>query len=303
MEQTQSFRFFNRGLNPATRLAIFVLLSLLLMFVDARYRYLDVVRQAVSLVTYPLQRVLMVPGEVWSDIGGFVALQGSLADENAKMRRQVSADAVRLMELQSLKAENRHLRELLTVMQHADYPMLSADIVYAERDVFRRKLFLDKGMQASVQAGQVVVDDIGVVGQITRVYPLLSEVTLITDKDHAVPVQVLRSGFRAVVFGSGDTGDLTLRFVPASADIKEGDVLVTSGIDGTYPPGLPVAKIEHVERDPAFPFLHIRCTPVAGVDRHKELLILSGLARLPEVPASAVESEGEKPRRGRKARP
>jgi rod shape-determining protein MreC len=302
MEETQSFRFFNRGLGLASRLAIFVLLSLLLMFVDARLRYLDVVRQAVSVVTYPLQRVLMVPGDVWGDVSGFVVLQNNLVSEDAKLRRQVAADAVRLQELQSIKAENQHLRELLTVEQHADYPMQPAEIVYAERDVFRRKLFLSKGMQANVQAGQVVVDDIGVVGQVTRVYPLLSEVTLITDKDHAVPVQVLRSGFRAVVFGSGDTGDLTLRYIPASADIKEGDVLLTSGIDGTYPPGLPVAKIEHVERDPAFPFLHIQCVPVAGVDRHKELLILSGLAKLPELPASSVEAT-DKSRHGKRSKP
>jgi rod shape-determining protein MreC len=302
MEQGQSFRFFNRGPGPAVRLAFFVLLSLLLLFVDARYRYLEVARKALSVVTYPLQRAVSAPGELMDRAGDYLVLQGHLVSDNAKMRQQISADSVRLQQLQVLQAENQHLRELLAVRQHSDYPMQMAEIVYTERDIFKRKLFLDLGMQANVQPGQVVMDDIGVVGQVTRVYPLMSEVTLITDKDHAVPVQVLRNGLRAVVFGSGDTGDLALRYMPVSADIKEGDILVTSGIDGTYPPGLPVARVSHIERDPAYPFSRIQCTPIAGVDRQRQLLILSGLQKLPEPPASE-ETGADKPRRGKRGKP
>ena len=175
--------------------------------------------------------------------------------------------------------------------------------MYTERDIFKRKLFLDKGAQANVLAGQVVMDDSGVVGQVTRTYPWLSEVTLVTDKDHAVPVQVLRSGLRAVVFGSGDTSKLALRYMPTSADIQEGDVLVTSGIDGTYPPGLPVAKVSSIERDPAYPFSRILCTPVAGVDRMRQLLILSGLPKLPEHPEAVVETATDKIKKGRRKKP
>ena len=129
------------------------------------------------------------------------------------------------------------------------------------------------------------MDDVGIVGQVTRVYPWLSEVTLITEKDHAVPVQVLRNGLRAIVFGAGDTSQLSLRYMPVSADIQNDDVLVTSGIDGTYPPGIPVAKVIKIERDPAYPFANVTCLPVAGVDKHRHLLILSSMPKLPERPA------------------
>jgi len=299
MEQTQSFRFFNRGPSPAVRLVFFSLLSLLLLFVDARYRYLESARSVLSVLTYPLQRIVATPGALWQQADSFFTLQGSLLHDNAQLRQQRTVDAVQLQQLPVLQAENKHLRELLAVQQRAAYPTQLAEIVYVERDIFKRKLFLDKGAQANVQAGQVVMDDIGVVGQVTRVYPWLSEVTLLTDKDHAVPVQVLRNGLRTVVFGSGDTGDLVLRYMPNSADIVEGDILVTSGIDGTYPPGLPVAKVGRIERDPAYPFARIHCFPMAGVDSQRQLLILSGLPILPERPEAVPETGADKPKRGR----
>jgi rod shape-determining protein MreC len=303
MEQAQSFRFFNRGPSPAVRLVFFSLLSLLLLFVDARYRYLESTRSVLSILTYPLQRVVAMPGALWQQADSFFTLQSSLQRDNIQMRKQHTVDAVQLQQLQVLQAENQHLRELLAVQQRAAYPTQLAEIVYAERDIFKRKLFLDKGAQANVQAGQVVMDDIGVVGQVTRVYPWLSEVTLITDKDHSVPVQALRNGLRMVIFGSGDTGGLTLRYMPNSADIREGDILVTSGIDGTYPPGLPVAKVGHIEHDPAYPFARIQCSPLGGVDRQRQLLILSGLPKLPERPEATVENGADKPKRGRGRKP
>jgi rod shape-determining protein MreC len=148
----------------------------------------------------------------------------------------------------------------------------------------------------------VVMDETGIIGQVTRVYPWLSEVTLITDKDHAVPILVMRTGLRAVVFGSGDISNLSLRYMPISSDIKVDDVLVTSGIDGTYPPGLPVAKITQIERDPAYPFAKISCAPIAGVDQQRQLMIISGLHKLPEMPVSVpklIESKGKKIKRSK----
>ncbi|MDE2117599.1 MAG: rod shape-determining protein MreC [Betaproteobacteria bacterium] len=303
MEHTQSFRFFNRGPSPAVRLVFFLLLSLLLLFVDARYQYLEFARSGISVMIYPLQRLVAVPGMLWHQADAFLVLQGNLVRDNAQLRQQHGEDAARLQQLQVLQAENDHLRQLLAVQQRADYPMQLAEIVYTERDIFKRKLFLDKGTQANVLAGQVVMDDSGIVGQVTRVYPWLSEVTLVTDKDHPVPVQVLRNGLRAIVFGSGDTSELALRYMPISSDIREGDMLVTSGIDGTYPPGLPVARVSHIERDPAYPFARILCTPVAGVDRQRQLLILSGLPKLPERPEAVAENATDKSRKGRRRKP
>jgi rod shape-determining protein MreC len=265
-------------------LVFFVVLSLLLLFVDARFKYLESTRTVISIIVYPFQRLTTLPGAVWQQVGTYFDTQSRLVQENAQMREQHSADAAQLNLLKVLQAENAQLHNLLEVPQRVNYPMQMAEIIYVERDIFKRKLFVNKGSKSDVQLGQVVMDDIGIVGQVTRVYPWLAEVTLVTDKDHAVPVQVLRNGIRSVVFGSGDISELALRYMPVSSDIQNGDVLVTSGIDGTYPAGLPVAKVIKIERDPAYPFARITCAPMAGVDRNRYLLIVSSVPQLPPRP-------------------
>jgi len=306
MDSTQSFRFFNRGPSAAVRLIFFALLSLMLLFIDARYKHLESIRTVLALPIQPLQRLATnlttQPGIWWDQLNAYIDSQGNLARENMQLRQDHTAYATQLLQLEVLQAENAHLRQLFDVSEHAGFPMQMAEIVYVERDIFKRKVFVDKGSQKNVVAGQVVMDEIGVIGQVTRVYPWLSEVTLITDKDHAVPIQVLRTGLRAVVFGSGDISSLTLRYMPISSDIQVDDVLVTSGIDGTYPPGLPVAKITQIERDPAYPFARILCTPLAGVDQQRQLMIISGLHKLPELPsaeAKTADSKGKKSKRSK----
>lgn len=266
------------------RLVFFVVLSLLLLFVDARFKYLESTRTVVSVLIYPFQRLSTLPGMAWQSVSTYFETQGHLLQENSRLREQHSVDTTQLNLLQVVQAENAQLHKLFEVPQRVNYPMQMAEIIYVERDIFKRKLFVSKGTRANVQPGQVVMDDIGIVGQVTRVYPWLSEVTLVTDKDHAVPVQILRNGIRAVVFGSGDINELALRYMPVSSDIQTGDELVTSGIDGTYPAGLPVAKVIKIERDPAYPFARITCVPMAGVDRHRYLLIVSGQPQLPPLP-------------------
>ena len=266
------------------RLVFFVVLSFMLLFVDAHFKYLESARSVVSIVVYPLQRLTMLPAELWQGASIYFDTQSRLILENAHLSQQHSVDMVQLNSLQVLQGENDHLHGLLEVPKRVSYPMQAAEIAYVGRDIFNRKIVLNKGSKANVQPGQIVMDDIGVVGQVTRVYPWLSEVTLITDKDHAVPVQILRNGMRAVVFGAGNISDLALRYMPISSDIQTGDELVTSGIDGTYPPGLPVARVKKIERDPAYPFASIECEPLAGVDRNRYLLIVSGLPQLPSLP-------------------
>jgi len=300
MEYTQSSPFFNRGPSAVVRLVVFSLLSLLLMFVDARYQYLELVRTTLSVPIHSLQRLATLPVDLWQHAGTYLVTQDSLVRNHAQLLQQHTVDAAQLQQLQVLQTENEHLRNLLQLQQKADYAMQLAEIVYVERDIFQRKVLLDKGAQANVLVGQVVMDDSGIVGQVTRVYPWLSEVTLITDKDHAVPIQVLRNGLRTVVFGSGNIGELTLRYMPISADIQEGDVLVTSGIDGTYPPGLPVARVTRIERDPAYPFARVQCAPIAGVDRQRQLLIVSGLPQLPERPQAVEEVPSNQPNKDRR---
>ena len=295
MEENQPLRFFNRGPSPAVQLGLFVLLSLLLLLVDVRYRYLESIRSGITVLIYPLQRLVTAPSVLWHDVENFIVSYNRLVRDNAELRLQHTLDAAQLQQLQVLKAENQHLRNLLMVQKRADHSMQLAEIMYVARDIFNRKVFLDKGAQANVLAGQIVIDDSGIVGQVTRVYPWTSEVTLITDKNHSVPVQVLRNGLRTVVFGSGDTSELALRYMPVSSDIQNGDVLVTSGIDGTYPPGLPVARVIHVERDPAYPFARILCSPIAGVEKRCQLLILSTILKFPERPDEVLQGVVEKP--------
>ncbi len=291
LEDTRTLRFFNRGPSGGARLVFFALLSLLLLFVDARYQYLESTRRVIAVIIYPFQKLTALPGEMISGVSSYFSLQNNLIAENAQLHLQHDADSAQLQKEQTLLAENAQLRALLELKQRATYTMQAAQIVYLERDLFKRKLFVDKGAQANVQPGQAVVDNIGVVGQVTRVYPWLSEVTLVTDKDNAVPIQVVRNGLRAVVFGSGNISELELRYQPVSADIEVGDELVTSGMDGTYPPSLPVAKVIKVERDPAYPFSHIICVPLAGVDRHRTLLIVSSVPPLTERPMAEDDNK------------
>lgn len=306
MDQTQSFQFFNRGPSPLARLIFFGLLSLLLLFIDARYRQLESIRYLLSLPIQPLQRLVTTlynePGILWDDFSTYIDSQGNLARENQQLRQQQSVYATQLLQLQILQTENTQLRKLLDVSEHADFPMQMAEIVYVERDIFKRKVFVDKGSQKNVAAGQVVMDETGVIGQVTRVFPWLSEVTLITDKDHAVPIQVLRTGLRAVVFGSGDISNLSLRYMPISSDLQVGDILVTSGIDGTYPPGLPVAKVTQIERDPAYPFARISCIPLAGVDQQRQLMIISGLHKLPALPTAETKTTDVKTKKAKRGK-
>ncbi|MGA8863822.1 MAG: rod shape-determining protein MreC [Gallionella sp.] len=294
IDNTQSLQFFNRGPSPVVRLVFFAVLSLLLLFVDARYRYLESTRSALSVLISPIQRLATLPGALWQQAGDFFITQSKqrdLAQQNEQLKLQHESDAAQLLKLKALELENQHLRGLDALPIRGDYTTSLAEVIYAERDVFRRKVLVNKGSEADVRLGQVVMDDVGIVGQITRVYPWLSEVTLITEKDQAVPVQVQRNGLRTIVFGSGDTSQLSLRYMPASADIQNGDILVTSGIDGTYPPGIPVARVIKIEHDPAYPFLNVTCLPIAGVDNHRHLLILSGLPKLPNRPDEKSPAE------------
>jgi rod shape-determining protein MreC len=286
LEDTRTLRFFNRGPSAVARLVFFSVLSLLLLFVDARYQYLESTRQVISIIIYPFQRLTALPGEMWDGVTSFVTLQSHLVAENEQLHLQHDADSAQLKQMETVLSENAQLRALLEVKQRAEYSVQAAQIVYLERDIFKRKLFVDAGEQNGVQAGRAVVDNSGVVGQVTRTYPYLSEVTLVTDKDNVVPVQVVRTGLRAAVFGSGNLSELDLRYQPVDVDIQIGDELVTSGMDGTYPPALPVAKVIRVERDPAYPFARIACVPLAGVDRHRTLLIVSGLPAMPPRPAA-----------------
>jgi rod shape-determining protein MreC len=281
--------FFSRGPAPLVRLGFFVSLAVLLMVLDARFRYAESLRQAVALLVYPLQRTALAPVELFNAAADFFTTQVALKRENDELKVKRLQAANDLLTLEALRAENAQLRRLLEARERLPRTSTLAEILYQGRDPFSRKVVLDKGLQQGIQAGQAVIDDIGVIGQVTRTHLLLSEVTLITDKEQRTPVQVVRNGLRAIIYGGGDRGTLDLSYMAANADIQADDVLVTSGIDGTYPAGLPVAKVSRIERDAAYSFAKITCVPTAGTDRNRQVLVLSREAILP-LPSAEPES-------------
>lgn len=278
--------FFKRGPSLLARLSFFTVLSLILLYADARFHYMESMRKVVAIVLYPLQQIADMPGELTSRVGSFFVTQASLQRDNERLSRENVLNSGLLQTQQALVAENRHLRELLDMRERVEQTSVSAEILFFGRDPFSRKVIVDKGSAQGIEEGAAAVDDTGLIGQVTRAFPWTAEVALITDREQVVPVQIVRNGLRAVVFGIGYDGALDLRFMPVNADIENGDVLVTSGIDGVYPAGLPVAVVSNIERNAAYPFAKITCTPSAGVNRHKQVLVLSRLAPLPEYPAA-----------------
>jgi rod shape-determining protein MreC len=287
--------FFKTGLPPLLRLAIFSSLSILLMVLDGYFGYLNPLRQALAVVINPLQHAANAPARLARDVGDFFVVQNKLRAENGDLKQLQLQLSGQVLQFQALQAENAHLRGLLKAQQRFPQRAQMAEVLYSERDPFSRKIIIDRGSLHNVKPGEAVTDNLGVVGQVTRVYPVVSEVTLITDKDQAVPVQSLRNGLRTVVAGNGQDGLLNVPFTPMSADIQPGDQFVTSGIDGIYPPGLPVAVVTKVERNAAYPFAKIVCAPSAGVDKQRQLLVISTAAPvLPPKPSSEEETLGKR---------
>jgi rod shape-determining protein MreC len=292
--------FFNRGPAPLVRLTFFVSLAILLMVLDARFRYAENVRQVVALAAYPIQRAAMAPVDLFHAVADYFSSTAALREENAAVRTRQLRDAQDLLTLEALQEENKQLRRLLDAQERLPRKAVFAEILYAARDPFSRKVVIDKGSQHGIAPGQPVIDDVGVIGQVTRAYLLMSEVTLLSDKDQAIPLQVLRNGLRAVGYGGAEGGMLDLRFIAANADIQNGDVLVSSGIDGTYPPGLPVATVARIERDSAYAFARITLVPTAGTDRFRQVLVLSNDATIPPPPPEAAARKPPKAKRSRK---
>lgn len=290
---------FRTGLTPLARLMVFSILSVVLLIADARFNYLTPLRQAVGVILYPLQRIAAAPAALGSRIADFFVSHASLREDKERLSVQNLELATAAQRTAALQEENKRLRGLLDMRERIATPSLAAEILYAARDPFSRKVMIDRGQLGGIEAGRPVADHVGIIGQVTRVYPWLSEVTLITDKSQLVPVLNVRTGLRAVMSGTGDEGRLELRFIPLTADFQPGDQLVTSGIDGTYPPGLPVAEVTDVQRDTAFLFASIACKPLASPSAGTQVLVLG---RQPELPERPVEQPATAPAKKKKGR-
>jgi rod shape-determining protein MreC len=271
-------------------------MSLALLVLDARFRYADGLRSGLALIAYPLQRAATAPIDFFAAVGAYFSTQAQLVEDNAALRAKALALAQDAQRYGAAEAEVAQLRRLIGAAEKLPVKSIPAEVLYASRDPYSHKMFINAGAQHGVAPGSPVADESGLVGQVTRVHPLLSEVTLITDQDQAIPVQVVRSGLRAIAFGSGPAGTLELRFMASTAEIQNGDELVTSGIDGTYPAGVPVATVTRIERDAELSFTRVVCKPSAGVDRGRYVLILSDPSVRPPRP-----EEAKKDRRAEKA--
>jgi rod shape-determining protein MreC len=284
--------------------------SVAMFVLDMRFHTLDLLRQGVSIVTDPLQRLAQSPLRLaFEGMDYFRALEAAREENRAHQAARLRA-APDLARIGQLEAENAHLRRLLALRERDRVSGQAATILYSARDPFSRRVYLDKGMQHGLQQGQPIIDDAGIVGQVTQVFPFSAEVTLLTDKAQAVPVQILRTGQRSIAFGLGD-GQMTLRYMPVNADVVVGDLLVTSGLDGVYPSGFPVATVTHVERDSAYAFANIVATPAAAVESHGMVMALDYRSEMPPRPPEASEGAGQgaspsrrrNPRAGRAANP
>jgi rod shape-determining protein MreC len=266
---------FNQGVSARARLGILSLLAIALLLVDARLRALDAVRQGLEVALYPFERALLWPRDAGHRFADYLSTVANLSRENADLRRAMLGSAQKNLATQQLEAENAQLRRLVGIRDRATGQATAVEVLYESRDRFTRKFVVDRGSSGGIVAGSPVIDDLGVVGQVTRVYPLTAEVSLLTDKDQSIPVMVLRNGLRAVAYGGAEPGTMDLRFTGLNADLKNDDLVVTSGIDGVYPPGMPVARVERVERDATDEFARVVLRPVAAIDKNTVVLVLA----------------------------
>jgi rod shape-determining protein MreC len=295
--------FFHQGPSALTRLAIFSAVALFLMAADTRFAVTRPLRAGLAMVLLPLERALQVPVDMTHAgseyVGGLHAAQAELARAQLALTTQ-SAKAARV---DTLTAENNRLRALFDLKPALAVKSMAADVLYEASDPFSRKVFIDRGASQGVVPGAPVIDEAGVLGQVTRVYPLSSEVTLLVDKEAAIPVLNTRTHQRSAAFGA-DGAALELRFMAGNADVRVGDLLQTSGVDGIYPPGLDVARVVKVDPRADSSFARIALAPTASADGVRHVLVLEPMAmQLPARPVPDPEPvlpKGQRPIRGTK---
>jgi rod shape-determining protein MreC len=284
--------FFRQGYSALTKLIFFAALSVFMMVADTRFTVVAPLRAAIAAGLAPVQRSLLVPVDL--ALGGNDYMQGltkALAAEDAA-RRQLAQQAELAMSAERLANENKQLRALLELKPGLTVKSVAAEVMYEAADPFSRKFYINRGLAQGLVPSSPVITEGGVIGQVTRVYPLSSEVTLLTDRDAAIPLLNTRTQLRAAAFGGVAQGSaLELRFVSANTDVKVGDVLHTSGVDGVYPPGLPVATVTLVEKQADGGFTRVVLAPLAAVDRVRHVLVLEPLKnQLPPPPVPEAAS-------------
>ncbi|MEN9618658.1 MAG: rod shape-determining protein MreC [Pseudomonadota bacterium] len=278
--------FFKQGPSAVSKLLFFSALSVLLMVADVRFGVTQPLRATLSVALYPVQWLAMRPQVLMEYTGEYMEDRDVAQASEREARQQLLVQARRSGQVEQLALENKQLRELLSLSKRLETKGQAAEVLYDAADPYTRKLIIDKGMTHGIKASSPVMDEHGILGQVTHVLPLVSEVTLVTDREHSIPVLNTRTGARGVAYGeSGGAPLLELRFMATNADIEVGDMLSTSGVDGIYPPGVLVGKVTKVERRAETAFARILCEPVGRVQGARHVMVLEPLSdQLPPRP-------------------
>jgi rod shape-determining protein MreC len=293
--------FFKQGPSALSKLIVYAALALFLMVLDARFKVTQPLRATVATALYPAQWLAMRPVRMLQGGAGyFDSLQKSQTSE-AQAHEKLAQQSQRAALVEQLAMENARLRKLLALSEQIKTEATAAIVLYDAADPFTRKVIIDKGLTQGIGIGSPVLDEFGVLGQVTRVHPLVSEVTLLVDRDQAIPVLNNRTGARSVAYGDpwAHGGVLELRFMAGNADVQPGDLLTTSGVDGIYPAGLPVAKVDKVERRAESSFAKIYCNPQAAMTAAKYVMVRAPVSakippKPPEESAQAATKKGAK---------
>lgn len=293
--------FFRQGPSALTKLAVFSALAVFLMAADSRLEYIQPVRAALATVLLPVQRTLRIPVEIVQGGGEYLQGLARAISGEREARAALVAQAERSARVEQLAQENAQLRALLGLRPAINVRSRTAEVLYEATDPYSRKLFIDSGSTQGIVLGSPVINEAGVLGQVTRVYPLSAEVTLLADKDAAIPVLNARTQQRSAAFGGlvGEGDAMELRFLAGNADVQPGDLLMTSGVDGVYPPGLAVARVTKVDRRVDSGFARVVLQPTARADGVRHLLVLEPMAtQMPARPEPDAESTKPVKQRG-----
>ena len=285
-----------RGPSFGFRFFCYALLCVVLMFYDRKGGWLDTARYGLQAAVYPLQLAVNSPSAAWRWMKDSFTTREALQKEVDGLRNQLRDQQLMTLRQAALESENATLRGLTTAMPEVIEKRLIGEVINVEVSTLRQRLLVNRGGNSGVHKAQPVITGDGVLGQVYRIGPFSSEIILITDSEHALPVQVLRSGVRSIALGTGRATALELPYVPQNYDVKVGDVLVTSGLDGVFPFGLPVGRITRVERDPTQPLAQIYAAPLARIEADREVLFIWARPGHPAAPATPESMKVEEPK-------
>ncbi|MEY4649527.1 MAG: hypothetical protein RL191_695 [Pseudomonadota bacterium] len=276
----RSSKLFNKGPSLLSKLLLLTFISILLMGIDFRFHYLKSIRQFTNVLTKPFHAVLNLPKNIYDFTTQYFSNQSHLILENETLKLDIDRLKADLQRLDFIDQENDQLRNLLEVRNTHKFKTEAVSIIYSRFDPFNQKIIIDGGQNKDFQPGQPVIDALGLVGQISSVFPETSEVTLIIDKKMSVPIQIQRNGLRAITNGNGQNETISLSYLPNSVDVMKGDILKTSGIDTIYPEGIAVAEILEINHDPKLPFAKIICRPISAIRNHSHVLVVTPINKI-----------------------